>query len=390
MKSNLRKIFIYIVTNRRHYIILTSVFFLMQEWATEKLLWYSMSLGMLAGFLLEVPSGYLADRFGHKKTLILSKICMLIATLCYVFGWGYVYLMIASVFIALGFAFASGTIQAFTHETLESLWREDEYSGIMSKIKWKASLIQVATFALLPMLAEFNILIPFYIWIGIDLLGLWVATSLVQPVIHKKVKRIKNLREIMKEWQATDFYYVALFFSFIGSFFIGFTTFREPYLLSLDLAVFYIWIISAWSRLARRGFSHFTWRISKNVTLSQLMVFEMFFFAFYFLSVALLPNIYFVGVMLALGLGYRYARSPVISQYIIKQLPDQRYKSTALSMKSQLGMLFWVATPLLMWYFVSLDVFLWLYRDWIALRGVVLFMLLGLSWLLWKSKKQGL
>jgi fucose permease len=32
---------------------------------------------MLAGFLMEIPSGYFADRFGHKKTLILSKVFML-------------------------------------------------------------------------------------------------------------------------------------------------------------------------------------------------------------------------------------------------------------------------------------------------------------------------
>jgi hypothetical protein len=63
----------------------------------------------------------------------------------------------------------SGTIQAFTHETLASLKKENEYAGIMSKIKGKVSLIQVFTFALFPMIASYNIRFPFYLGIVIDL-----------------------------------------------------------------------------------------------------------------------------------------------------------------------------------------------------------------------------
>ena len=47
--------------------------------------WF-MTAGAAASFLFEIPSGYLSDLFGHKKTLVLSKILMLLGTLLYVFA----------------------------------------------------------------------------------------------------------------------------------------------------------------------------------------------------------------------------------------------------------------------------------------------------------------
>jgi len=78
-------------------------------------------LGSLASFLFEIPSGYFSDRFGHKKTLILSKVFMFLSTLCFLIGHDVVYFAIGSIFLSLGFAFTSGTMSAFVHENLVEL-----------------------------------------------------------------------------------------------------------------------------------------------------------------------------------------------------------------------------------------------------------------------------
>jgi hypothetical protein len=209
----------------------------------------------------------------------------------------------------------------------------------------------------------------------------------VEPLVHRELKKVKSLWEIIKEQSWTDFYYVAVFFTMIGSFMLGFWTFREPYLSSLGVAIFYIGLVPAWSRLMWRVFSYFTWWLSKYVTLNKLMLIELCVFPFVFVSIALFPNIYYVWVMISVCQWYMYARGPLVSQYLIEQLPDPRYKSTALSLKSQIGMLFGIVTPLALGYLVSVDSVLGLYRDGIFLRWFVLFVLLLLAWLFWIRKR---
>ena len=74
LESNIWKYFFYILTNRRHYITILSIYFLTLPNTTINQIGLYMGIGNLVAFLLEIPSGYFADRFGHKKTLILAKI----------------------------------------------------------------------------------------------------------------------------------------------------------------------------------------------------------------------------------------------------------------------------------------------------------------------------
>ena len=77
------------------------------------------SAGFLASFLIEIPTGYFADRFGHKNSLILAKVFKILSTLSFVLGTNIYWFVAGSVFGALGFALQSGTQQAFVHETLK-------------------------------------------------------------------------------------------------------------------------------------------------------------------------------------------------------------------------------------------------------------------------------
>jgi len=70
----LLKLFIYQISVRRNFFPLMSVYFLMQPNTSLQQVGVFMGIGFILGLFLEVPSGYLADRWGHKNTLILSKI----------------------------------------------------------------------------------------------------------------------------------------------------------------------------------------------------------------------------------------------------------------------------------------------------------------------------
>ena len=123
LESNIWKYFLYSATHRRHYIILLSIFFLTLPNTHAQQIGLYSAIGCLVSFLIEIPSGYISDIFGHKRTLVMSTIFMLSSTTLFAFANSLTYFIFGSIFLSLGFAFSSGTNAAFMHETLVALNR---------------------------------------------------------------------------------------------------------------------------------------------------------------------------------------------------------------------------------------------------------------------------
>lgn len=69
---------------------------------------------------MEIPSGYIADRWGHKQSIAFGSFISAVSVLPYIFFPGFLGGLIASCLFFGGYAFVFGTIQAFIHETLLS------------------------------------------------------------------------------------------------------------------------------------------------------------------------------------------------------------------------------------------------------------------------------
>ncbi len=78
--------------------------------------------------VLEVPSGYLSDRFGRRYTLAVSSACLVLAYLIFWISHSFIAFALAQVFLAAGFASASGTDTALLYESLAGLGRKDDYA----------------------------------------------------------------------------------------------------------------------------------------------------------------------------------------------------------------------------------------------------------------------
>ena len=71
LRSNIWKFFLVMLTNRRNYLPVLALYFLTLPNTAANQIGLYVGIGWLAGFFLEIPSGYLSDIFGHKKALIL-------------------------------------------------------------------------------------------------------------------------------------------------------------------------------------------------------------------------------------------------------------------------------------------------------------------------------
>jgi len=126
LESNIWKFFIFNLTQRRHYVAILSIFFLTLPDTTAKQIGIYSLAGYLASFILEIPSGYLSDRIGHKKILVLSKILLLFSILSFIYATSLIYFIIGSVLFASSAAFESGTTSAFMHNTFIETEELDE------------------------------------------------------------------------------------------------------------------------------------------------------------------------------------------------------------------------------------------------------------------------
>lgn len=81
----------------------------------------------IAVVITEVPSGYLSDLVGRRRTLLLSCIALLAAYLCFLLSHEFAGFAAGQLLLAMSIAFKSGTDTAFHYESLQALGRTDEY-----------------------------------------------------------------------------------------------------------------------------------------------------------------------------------------------------------------------------------------------------------------------
>ncbi len=84
-------------------------------------------------FVLEIPTGAIADKIGRKHSLVLGAIMIAIATLVYGSIPSFPIFLLAEFLFAIGYALNSGADQALLYDTLKSLGREDESKKVLGR-----------------------------------------------------------------------------------------------------------------------------------------------------------------------------------------------------------------------------------------------------------------
>jgi len=79
---------------------------------------------LLCIFLLEVPTGAVADKFGRKASLIASSVCLLTATAIYASGTGLARFFLAEAIWAASAALTSGADSAMVYDSLKACGEE--------------------------------------------------------------------------------------------------------------------------------------------------------------------------------------------------------------------------------------------------------------------------
>jgi len=132
--------------------------------------------------VLEVPSGWMSDRFGRVLTLRIAASGWVIAHICFAFGGNNFWLvLVGQVFMAVGFASLSGTDVSFHYDTLEALDRPDTYADRQARVAARGFISTSVSVLAGGLLGLIDLRIPFFVAIGLSIAQLVVTLNLSEP-----------------------------------------------------------------------------------------------------------------------------------------------------------------------------------------------------------------
>ncbi len=187
--------------------------------------------------LLQMPGGYVADKIGNRKSIILGASISVVSPLFYAFMpnfWGG---LIASILFFGGYVFQTGAVEAFMHNTLIALGREKQYSKVMGRAQTYGLIGNVVLIALIPLTYSIHHTLPFIIGF-ISLVGMLLLTiSFVHPVDEVARKTPKNPFDAMRKIVTPENVALFVFAGFLAGVAHKGGEFRELLFLDIGIAV---------------------------------------------------------------------------------------------------------------------------------------------------------
>lgn len=142
---------------------------------------------MLAGAVLEVPTGVFSDLIGRRWTAILGALASLAAVTCYAVGGTYAVLLIGALFEGLERALVSGNNEALLYDTLSEQDRRADFQLYLGRT---ASAFQLAlmTSALAGSLAV-AVSFALVMWLSVvpKVLMVGVAWAFIEPTVYSEL-----------------------------------------------------------------------------------------------------------------------------------------------------------------------------------------------------------
>lgn len=156
--------------------------------------------------VMELPSGWMADIWGRKKTLILGAVLGSIGFFAYSFSYGFWAFVIAEIILGIGHSFVSGADSAMLFDSLKADSKTKEYTKHEGRITSAGNFAEAFAGIIGGFLAAISLRTPFFFQIAIAAMAIPAALTLIEPKVHStnNVQSIKKLVQNIKETFVTN------------------------------------------------------------------------------------------------------------------------------------------------------------------------------------------
>ncbi len=292
---------------------------------------YSISI-----VIFEIPSGYIADVIGRRKTLIIGSILGTFGFAIYSLYSGYWAFMAAEIILGLGQSFISGADSALLYDSLKADNRENDY------VKYEGRNFSVGNFSeaiagfMGGALAEISLRLPFMFQTGIAFIAVPAAFMLVEPHVTRKRKN-KGFKDILKIVHYaiiinSSLRWNLLYSSIIGSATLTMAWIYPLYLKELNFSEIHIGATSTLLNLIVGMTTLFAYKIERKLRPKSTVWFTTLLITGGFIAVGFIHSYMALGV-LAIFYFSRGIATPVLKDYI-NRITSSDMRATVLSIRS--------------------------------------------------------
>jgi len=197
-------------------------------------------------FILQMPAGYLADKFGNQWALKLGSVITLTGPLWYLIlpnFWGG---LIGLTLYQSGQAFMGGTMEALVHDTLVKLNREQQYIKVMGRAVSYGLIGNVVAVTLVPLTYPICQALPFLIGFATQVALFFLVRSFEYPELPRQ-RAIKDPIEALHKIVTKQNVALFVFYGFLAgaAFMNGVGEYSQLRLTELGVAVGLLGVVMA-------------------------------------------------------------------------------------------------------------------------------------------------
>ncbi len=346
LKKNFRRMFwIKAFSNIRFISIVVALFYLHRGLELSDI--YYLSIFWAIGSLLfEVPSSYLADHWGRKKTIILGLFLSIIYFSIFLFAHSFLWFAVAAFFYGAANACMTGTDVALVYDTEKELKNSKKTLGKLGKFHAARRLFKVVGAVVGAYIAKDLFAWQFNTLILIDIFSLLIALTFAARLVEPRHKMDLEKQEagVMKDAISLFRNNKILFKVMLNKELIFFSffilwTYYQKFFVDLGLPILTIgllWgaghlftVLALWFTEKIKGKSHVEDNIN-HLNLYYLFIFSLYVILIYFNVNPILLFIIFTLLSLIDNLRY-----PFFSEYFNKKFSSYN-RATTISLSNLL------------------------------------------------------
>jgi MFS family permease len=320
------------------------------------------SVYYLSFCLLEVPTGFLADRWGHRRVLCTAAAVLVFANLLPIYAANYAGFLLHFLLIAVSRSLESGASSAYLYEFLKSQGRAGEYKHVEGRARAYELSGKLLGWAVIGLIMQWHVAAPYGLTVAFALASFFLAAALpapqspasAEPAITDWHALAENTSSVFRSL-ARSRWLVLLMAQGFGVFALGHLLQVELYQPLLRSKSFdigsYGWLMSVMTLAEAAGSANPHWLrkamtdFQSSFALTVLMAVILAWIAVTAKAGTILGMLIFA---YAIGLAY-----PVQKQLLNDAITDSRHRATLLSIESIFDRTVYAALLPAMAFFVS-------------------------------------
>ena len=237
--------------------------------------------------LFEIPSGFFADIYGRKNSLVIGSLLLFLGYIIFSFFSGFNEFLFAEMLLGIGGSLISGADSAILYDTLLEINEDKEYTKIEGRTYAIGNFSEGIAGVFGGFLAISSLNMPVYIQTIVMFLSIPIAMTLVEP--KSSYKLAKNFSSIITVLNDTfiknrKLKWYIVYSSSMGIATLSIAWFVQPFLLEIDTPIIYYGIIWAFLNFTAGITSYYSYIFSNDnllIYISLMMIISLIMLGLY-------------------------------------------------------------------------------------------------------------